>query len=76
MFTAAAIVQGLEHLASGSVPLPAAAAAVDTASSMFSGWGSWLGMPATAEPPSGSPLGSKGSNAAQLSGSQVKAAGL
>lgn len=69
--------QGLEQLSSGSIPLPAAAAAVDTASSMFSGWGSWLGMaPAAATPTAaaaadggggGSPLARKGSNASHVS---------
>lgn len=47
--------QGLEHLHSGSIPLPGAAAAVDTASSMFSGWGSWLGMAPVAGAAAGTP---------------------
>jgi hypothetical protein len=68
-------VQGLEQLSSGSVPLPGAAAAVDTASSMFSGWGSWLGMASAEATPtdgsSASPLARKGSSAS-YAGSQSK----
>lgn len=79
--------QGLEALASGAVPLPAAAAAVDTASSMFTGWGSWLGMAPAAgtgagaagasDPvsvPAGSPLARKTSglsHAGSLSSSKL-----
>jgi hypothetical protein len=40
--------QGLEQLSASTVPLPGAAAAVDSASSMFSGWSSWLGVAPTA----------------------------
>jgi hypothetical protein len=69
----AANVQGLEQLASGTVPLPGAAAAVDSATSMFGGWGSWLGMSTgaptatAADAATGSPLARKGSSMSNVS---------